>query len=91
MVFFGTGLDKDQLILDSDFRERILEEGITAINDNIEGIRLVTQNKLACMATWSGPSSAIDRLKHFVEGNETWAIHLGVFEERPLRGAAKKN
>ncbi len=79
IVFFSTG-PSDEQSLDLGHRQEIVDRGLEAILSNIEGISLVTANKLSSTASVTGAPDVILRLNQFVEQESLGHIELDAFK-----------
>ena len=86
LVIFST--PSREAFFDASQRATTLERGVTSILANVDGLRLVTKNSLACTASLTGAKDAIARLRDFVSKSALGSVELNAFE-RPGVLAAK--
>ena len=64
-----------------------LDTGIKAVLANVDGLRVVTRNDVACVVSTSGSPEAIVRLQDCVRDNSLGAIELDTFDRTAVRSA----
>ena len=76
---------KPELRLDVSARRDLTLGTAEAIRSNVEEIRIVTINELACTISVIGTTSAISKLQQFVQQEELGEVETMVFEQPALR------
>jgi hypothetical protein len=70
-------------------RARLLQEGIEAIQGNVVGLKIISEDGRACAITVAGDSSVLSSLDRFLTESEIGTIDKEAFTARSVRAAIK--
>jgi len=88
LVYFGTGLDPETWH-DRAKREQTLSDGVASIVANVEGLRIVSQNRLACTSAVTGSAQVLGELQMYLATTGLGSLEFNA-EKASVRAAIKE-